>query len=421
MSELNPRQFLSDLFKSAVDVAAPEKMLHHFLPEKPKGKLIVVGAGKASAHMANAFEAAYDGDYQGLVATRKGSHIPCEKIKIVEASHPVPDEGSFAAAREMLQLVEGLNEDDVVLALISGGGSSLLALPPDSITPEDKQAVNSALLKSGATIHEMNCVRKHVSAIKGGRLAKAAHPAKVISLVISDIPGDDSSLVASGPTLPSFSTRQEALEIINRYRMDLPKSVLSWLENEACCAPMPDEASFKRDEVHVIAAAQLSLEAAAEKAEKAGIKAHILSDAIEGEAREVGKVHAALIRQVAMKNQPFQKPCIVLSGGETTVTVRHKGRGGRNTELVLSSAFGLQGLKNVYALAADTDGIDGSENNAGAFIDGNTIKNLYEKGLDPAHILNTNDAYSAFEALDDLFITGPTSTNVNDFRAFLIL
>lgn len=421
MSEFNPRLFLADLFHAAVDAADPSKMLKNFLPEPPKGRLVVVGAGKASAHMAAALEAAYPGPLEGLVVTRHGSAVPCSRIEIVEGAHPVPDEGSFSAARRMMALVNGLGPDDTVLALVSGGGSSLLCLPPDAVPAADKQAVNAELLRSGATIHEMNCVRKHVSQIKGGRLAAAAHPARVVTLVISDIPGDDPSLVASGPTVPSAATRADALDIIRRYEMKLPQSVMKWMDGGACEAPRPDDTAFARDEVHVIAAAQLSLEAAAEKAQEAGIAAHILSDAIEGEASDVGQVLAALARQAALRGQPFARPCVILSGGETTVTVRHKGRGGRNSELLLSAAFGLQGLSNVHALAADTDGIDGSENNAGAFADGGTIRALQEKGLKPRDFLAGNDAYSAFAAVDALFVPGPTSTNVNDFRAFLIL
>ena len=420
MTIADPRGFLAGLFQVAVDAADPAKMLKDYLPTKPKGRLIVVGAGKASAHMAAAFEAAYEGDYEGLIVTRHGSAVPCQTIKIVESAHPVPDEGSFKAAKRMMDLVSNLTEDDMVLALISGGGSSLLSLPPEAVPAEDKQALNTELLRSGASIHEMNCVRKHVSDIKGGRLAAVAHPAKVVTLVISDIPGDDPALVASGPTVPSATTRQDALDIINRYSMDLPDSIKAWMASDNCAAPSPNDEGFARDEVHVIAAAQLSLDVAATRAEALGIKAHILSDAIEGEARDVGLVLASLAVQVANKNQPFQRPCVILSGGETTVTVKHKGRGGRNTELLLSAAFALMGQGAIHALAADTDGIDGSENNAGAFIDGDTIRALQDNGLSPLDLLNGNDAYTAFEAIDALYVTGPTSTNVNDFRAFLI-
>ena len=420
MTIADPRGFLADLFQVAVDAADPAKMLKNYLPEKPKGRLVVVGAGKASAHMAAAFEAAYQGEYEGLIVTRHGSAVPCKTIEIVESAHPVPDEGSFKAAKRMMDIVSDLTEDDTVLALISGGGSSLLSLPPEAVPAEDKQALNAELLRSGATIHEMNCVRKHVSNIKGGRLAAAAHPAKVVSLVISDIPGDDPALVASGPTVPSATTRQDALDIIKRYSMDLPNSIKAWMSSDDCAAPVPSDAGFARDEVHVIAAAQLSLDAAANRAGTLGIKAHILSDAIEGEARDVGQVLASLAVQVASKGQPFQTPCVILSGGETTVTVKHKGRGGRNTELLLSAAFTLMGHGAIHALAADTDGIDGSENNAGAFIDGGTIRALQDRGISPLDLLNGNDAYTAFEAIDALYVTGPTSTNVNDFRAFLV-
>ena len=420
MTVADPRGFLADLFEAAVDAADPEKMLKNYLPTKPKGRLIVVGAGKASAHMAAAFEAAYEGAYEGLIVTHHGAAVPCKTIEIVESAHPVPDAGSFKAAKRMMDLVSNLTEDDTVLALISGGGSSLLSLPPEAVPAEDKQALNAELLRSGATIHEMNCVRKHVSNIKGGRLAAAAHPAKVVTLVISDIPGDDPALVASGPTVPSATTRQDALDIIKRYLMDLPASIMAWMSSDDCAAPYPSDSGFARDEVHIIAAAQLSLDAAVKRAETHGIKAHILSDAIEGEARDVGQVLASLAVQVADKSQPFQRPCVILSGGETTVTVKHKGRGGRNTELLLSAAFTLMGQGAIHALAADTDGIDGSENNAGAFIDGSTIRALQDSGLSPLDLLNGNDAYTAFEAIDALYVTGPTSTNVNDFRAFLI-
>ena len=420
MTVADPRGFLADLFKAAVDAADPAKMLQNYLPAKPKGRLIVVGAGKASAHMAAAFEAAYEGDYEGLIVTRHGSAVPCETIEIVESAHPVPDAGSFKAAKRMMDLVSDLTEDDTVLALISGGGSSLLSLPPEAVPAEDKQALNAELLHSGATIHEMNCVRKHVSDIKGGRLAAAAHPAKVVTLVISDIPGDDPALVASGPTVPSATMRQDALDIIKRYSMDLPATITSWMSSDDCAAPSPLDEGFAHDEVHIIAAAQLSLDAAAKHAETHGIKAHILSDAIEGEARDVGQVLASLAVQVASKDQPFQRPCVILSGGETTVTVKHKGRGGRNTELLLSAAFTLMGQGAIHALAADTDGIDGSENNAGAFIDGGSIRALQDSGLSPLDLLNGNDAFTAFEAIGALYVTGPTSTNVNDFRAFLI-
>lgn len=421
MIDFEPRKFLSDLFETAVDAADPARMLKNFVPKPPKGRVVVVGAGKASAHMAAAFEEAYEGEYDGLVVTRHGSAVACSKIEIIEGAHPVPDEGSFDAARRMIKMVEDLGPDDLVVALVSGGGSSLLCLPPEAVSPEDKQAVNTELLRSGATIHEMNCVRKHVSNIKGGRLAAAAHPAKVVTLVISDIPGDDPALVASGPTIPSATRRDDAHDIIRRYGMKLPDSVMTWMSNKNAEAPHPDDPAFSNDEVHVIAAAQLSLEVAARRAEESGLTAHILSDAIEGEASDVGQVLAALAVHTSERNQPFKRPCVILSGGETTVTVRHKGRGGRNTELLLSAAFTIAGHEAIHALAADTDGIDGSEDNAGAFIDAQTVRDIQNAGKRPKELLSGNDAYTAFEAIDALFVPGATSTNVNDFRAFLVL
>ncbi len=420
----DPRRFLEDLYRTAVAAADPDHVIGSFLPARPKGRTVVVGAGKASAAMAQSFEKAWaaagNGPLEGIVVTRYGYGHTCEAIEIVEAAHPVPDAAGAAAAGRIMDLVSGLTEDDLVVALISGGGSSLLSMPPDSVGGEVKRAVNKVLLESGASIHEMNCVRKHLSMIKGGRLARAAHPAKVVSLVISDIPGDNPALVASGPTLPDATTREDALAIVGRYRMALPEAAMAWLEGEAAGAPRPDEAEFARDEVHVIAAAQLSLEAAAAKARESGLAVHILGDSIEGEARDVGSVHAAIVHQIVGRGQPFTRPCLVLSGGETTVTVRQKGRGGRNTEFLLSLAIGVAGLDGVTALAADTDGIDGSEDNAGAFCDGGTAGRIFASGANPKELLARNDAWGAFERAGDLLVTGPTRTNVNDFRAILI-
>lgn len=416
----DPKNFLKSLFLRAVDAADPVRIIPQNLPAKPKGRTIIVGAGKASAAMAKAFEDAWDGDLTGLVVTRYDYGVDCSRIEILESAHPVPDAAGLHAAERMLEFVSGLSEDDLVVALISGGGSSLLPLPPASIGLNGKAAVNDALLKSGATIHEMNCLRKYMSTIKGGRLAAAAHPARVVSLVLSDIPGDDPALVASGPTIPDATSRADALAIVDRYKMSLPTSAMDWLRDETNRAPDPADPRFARNEVRTIGAAQMSLEAAAEAARDAGIDAHILSDAIEGEARDVGLVHAALARQVLMRDQPFAKPALILSGGETTVTLRGKGRGGRNTEFLLGFAIAIRGLSGIQALAADTDGIDGSEANAGAFADGSTFDRLLEAGIDPRACLAGNDAYSAFEAIGDLLITGPTRTNVNDFRAILL-
>lgn len=416
----DPQTILKALFHGAVDAADPVRIIPQNLPAKPKGRTIVVGAGKASAAMAKAFEDVWDGDLTGLVVTRYDYGVACSRIEILEAAHPVPDAAGLRAATRMLDFVSGLCEDDLVVALISGGGSSLLPLPPASIGLEGKAAVNDALLKSGATIHEMNCLRKYMSTIKGGRLAAAAYPARVVSLVLSDIPGDDPALVASGPTIADGTSRADALAIVDRYKMSLPKSAMDWLHDRTNIAPDPADPRFARNEVRTIGAAQMSLRAAAEMARNAGIDSHILSDAIEGEARDVGLVHAALARQVLMRDEPFAKPALILSGGETTVTLRGKGRGGRNTEFLLGFAIAIRGLSGIHALAADTDGIDGSEANAGAFADGSTFDRLLGAGVDPRACLAGNDAYSAFEAIGDLLVTGPTRTNVNDFRAILL-
>ncbi|MBH0238567.1 glycerate kinase type-2 family protein [Methylobrevis albus] len=420
----DPRSFLTGLFHTAVAAADPDRIIARHLPEKPKGRTVVVGAGKASAAMAqsfeNAWEAAGNGPLEGIVVTRYGYAQPCRHIEIVEAAHPVPDAAAGEAARRIFALCESLDEDDLVVALISGGGSSLLSMPPDAVGAEAKRAVNRILLHSGASIHEMNCVRKHLSLVKGGRLARAAHPARVATLVISDIPGDNPALIASGPTLPDAAGRAEALAIVARYGMDLPPAALAWLNSAAADAPQPGEPGFARDTLAVIAAAQISLDAAAAEARAAGIETHILSDAIEGESRDVGLVHAAIARQVALRGEPFAKPVLLLSGGETTVTVRAKGKGGRNAEFLLSFAIGIDGLAGVTALAADTDGIDGSETNAGALCDGDTVQRIFAAGRNPKELLAGNDAWSAFDLVGDLLVTGPTRTNVNDFRAILI-
>ncbi len=421
-----PRALLRHLFDVAVAAADPARVIGGHLPPEVPGRTVVVGAGKASAAMAAAFEAAWEaagrGPLEGLVVTRYGHAHPCRHIEIVEAAHPVPDEHGAAAAGRILDLVSGLGAQDQVVALVSGGGSSLLSLPPEAVGAEAKRQVNRVLLASGASIHEMNCVRKHLSRIKGGRLAAAAHPARVHSLVLSDIPGDDPALVASGPTIPDPASRADALAIAQRYGMDLPAAARAFLESPEADAPKPDDPGFERDTVAVIAAAEMSLKAAAEAARAEGLEVHILSDAIEGEARDVGRVHAAIARRVAGKGEPFRRPCLILSGGETTVTVKAGGgRGGRNVEFLLSLAVGIAGLEGVTALAADTDGIDGTEDNAGAVCDGGTVGRLAALGLTAKGFLAGNDAYTAFERLGDLVVTGPTRTNVNDFRAILIV
>ncbi|MBD9508200.1 glycerate kinase [Ensifer sp. ENS10] len=416
----DPRRFLETLFTSAVAAADPEKVIAANLPERPKGRTVVVGAGKGAAQMAAAFERHWDGPLSGVVVTRYGYAAPCEKIEVLEASHPLPDENGLLASKRLLIEVSGLTEDDLVVALVCGGGSALLPSPPPGLALEDEIAVNRALLASGAPISAMNAVRKHVSMIKGGRLAAAAYPAKVVSLIVSDIPGDDPALVASGPTLADASTREDALTLIERYSLDLPANVMAWIKSPNSAAPSPDDLRFARNEVRLIASASVSLEAAATEARAAGIEAIILSDAIEGEARDVGGVHAAIAREVAGRGRPFTKPVVVLSGGETTVTIRGKGKGGRNSEFLLALALGIDGANGVSALAADTDGIDGSEDNAGAFADDTTIARLVAQRLDAAALLQKNDSWTAFNALGDLFKPGPTGTNVNDFRAILV-
>ncbi|PDQ20362.1 glycerate kinase [Mesorhizobium sanjuanii] len=420
MTEIDPKLFLTAIFNAAVAAADPERTIRDHLPAKPKGRTIVIGAGKGSAQMAAAFEKVWDGPIDGLVVTRYGYGAKCQRIEIIEAAHPVPDAAGLEAARRLLAKVQGLTEDDLVVALISGGGSALLPSPADGLTLADEIAVNEALLASGAPIAAMNTIRKHLSTIKGGRLAAAAHPAKVVSLVVSDIPGDNPALVASGPTVPDAGSREDALASIAAYGMKLPASVMAHINSPAADAPHADDPRFSRNEVHLIASAGVSLEAASAEARRQGIKAVILSDSIEGEAREVGGVHAAIAREVATRNRPFAKPVLILSGGETTVTVRAKGKGGRNSEFLLAFAIGISGAGDVHALAADTDGIDGSEDNAGAFADGSTVSRMRASGVDAKAMLAGNNAWTAFNATGDLFVPGPTGTNVNDLRAIFI-
>jgi glycerate 2-kinase len=429
-----PRGFLEHLYRAAVQRALPLHNTAAFLPPPPKGRTIVLGAGKAAGSMAHAVEALWPADkpLEGLVVTRY-HHVPPrpeglkQRIEIVEAAHPVPDAAGLAAAQRILAMAHGLTKDDLVLCLISGGGSSVLTYPVEGLTLEDKQRINKDLLNSGASISEMNCVRKHLSRIKGGRLAAACAPAKVVTLTISDVPGDDPSIIASGPTVPDATSCAQAIAILQRYAIEVPGAVMSLLEQGALETPKPGDAVFKGHEVHLIATPQQSLEAAAAAARTAGIEAHILSDEIEGESREVGKVHAALARAVAHKGQPFARPCVILSGGETTVTIRKqppgtpRGRGGRAGEFCMGLVQALQAQPNVWALAADTDGIDGVEDNAGAFVAPDTLERALAQGMKIDAYLDRNDAYGYFEPLGGLVVTGPTHTNVNDFRAILVL
>lgn len=417
---IDPRAFLRGCFDAAVAAAQPEKRIPLFLPEKPDGRLVVIGAGKASAAMAQAFETSWTGDVEGLVVTRYDYEVPCEKIEIVEAAHPVPDAAGLKAAQRILDYVSGLGADDLVVCLISGGGSALLSLPGPGLSFEDKQKVNSELLRCGANIHEMNCVRKHLSAIKGGRLAAAAAPARVVNLLISDVPGDNPESIASGPTVPDPTTFAQAREIVTRYGIDVPESVRAYLDAGEGETPKPDDPIFECVETHLIALPKASLEAAAEVATKAGVTPVILGDSLEGEARELGAEHARLALETLAGNGPAGAPCLLLSGGETTVTMRGSGRGGRNTEYLLGMAAALDGAHGICAIACDTDGIDGSEDNAGAVVVPDTLERARAKGLDIHAYLENNDAYGFFGALDDLVISGPTLTNVNDFRAILI-
>lgn len=421
-TNLEPIKLLSDLFDAAVEAASPAQHIADYLPEKPLGRTIVVGAGKASAAMAKAFELHWGGPLEGLIVAPHGPVISCDHIEITQANHPVPDQAGERASRRILDMVSTLSANDLVVCLISGGGSALLSLPGDGITLADKQAVNSALLKCGAAIDEMNCVRKHLSAIKGGRLAAAAHPARTVTLAISDVPGDSLSVIASGPSVPNESTRSQALDIIKRYKIALPENVKTLLNSDAALTPNANDERLSNISSHLICKPQFSLEAAAKLASENGFNPIILGDAIEGEAREVGKVMAGIAKQVSQYNQPIKKPAVLISGGETTVTLKSKGgRGGRNAEFLLGFAQSVIGLDNVYAIAADTDGIDGSENNAGVVWNPIVASKAQSKSLNLAEFLDNNDAWSFFNEIDALIVTGPTHTNVNDFRAVVIV
>ena len=408
------------MFDAAIASAQPARCIPPHLPAVPRGRLVVVGAGKAAAAMARAVEDNWPGPLSGVVVTRYGYAVPCNHIEVLEAAHPVPDAAGLLGAQRVLEAVRGLGADDLVLALISGGGSALLPLPVAGLTLEQKQNVNRALLKSGATISELNCVRRHLSAIKGGRLAAACYPARVLTLMISDVPGDRPIDIASGPTVGDPTTSADALSIVQRYGIDLPPPVLDILASGRGESVKPDDPRLAHTAARIIATPQLALEAAAAVAREAGIPAYILGDAIEGEARDVGKVLAGVALQVAERDQPVAAPCVVLSGGETTVTVRGSGRGGRNVEFLLSLAIALDGHTRIYALAGDTDGVDGQEEIAGACLGPDSLARARALGLKPENSLQDNDAHSFFSALGDSVITGPTLTNVNDFRAILV-
>jgi len=415
-----PPALLRQLFDAAVAAAQPALCLPAHLPPPPKGRTIIIGAGKASAAMARALEDHWAGPLEGLVVTRYGYEVPCQRVDIVQAAHPVPDAAGLAATQRILQTVQGLTTDDLVIALISGGGSSLLIAPSEGMTLADKQNVNKALLTSGATISEMNCVRRHLSAIKGGRLGAACYPAKLLTLLISDVPGDLPMDIASGPTVGDVTTCADALAIVQRYQIDLPVAARQLLEGGAGETVKPDDARLNKSSVRMITAPQIALQAAAQMAQAAGFTPYILGDSLEGEARDVAKVLGGMARQVVLHGQPFKTPCVLLSGGETTVTLKGQGRGGRNVEFLLALGVAMAGTPGVYAIAGDTDGVDGLEEIAGAVLTPDTLERAWALGMNPRSFLDNNDAHTIFQTLGDSVITGPTLTNVNDFRAILL-
>lgn len=425
MAKLKARTLLTKMFLSAVQSAQPINCIKPFIEKLPtanKGKVIVIGAGKASAAMAQAFEELYPYNIDNsLVVTRYGYETVCKRIKIVSASHPVPDANGIKASQDMLKLVSGLTPDDVVICLISGGGSALLPLPIEGVSLEAKQDISKQLLNSGATISEMNCVRRHISQIKGGRLAAACHPATVYSLAISDVPGDNPMDIASGPTVADPTTIEDALNILTRYKINLPPSVSDAFKTRAAESIKINDYRIQNSYFHLIATPRMALLSAAEVAKASGCKTLILGDSLEGEASDLGTILAGIALSAVDYGDPISPPCVILSGGETSVTVKGNGRGGRNVECLLSMALGLQGKNNIFALAADTDGVDGQEEVAGAIITPDTLLRAWELGLSPRTELDNNNGHGFFERLGDQVITGPTRTNVNDFRAILIL
>ena len=420
------KNILLEMFNQAVLVSHPSNIMKNYIPDiEPSGKVIVVGAGKGSAEMARSFEEAWYNkgykDLSGLVITRYGHKKKCKNINIIEASHPVPDQAGLKATKEMIKLLKTLNEEDLLIVLISGGGSSLLVLPIDGVSLEEKQELTNSLLKCGASISEINSVRKHLSKVKGGNLASYAFPAKIITLAISDVPGDDFGVIASGPTYPDNTSCINALAVLDKYKISCSKNIYKSLNSEVNETPDKEDKIFDRSDFKLIARPQNALLKAAEVSEDNKFSSLILSDSIEGESNDIGMVHAAIVKQVNKYAQPAKAPLCILSGGETTVTIRNpNGKGGRNTQFLLSLAIALDSVANVYAIACDTDGIDGSENNAGALLYPDTLERAYKLGLNPKKYVERNDAYTFFFKLGDLVETGPTHTNVNDFRAILV-
>ncbi len=414
------RPLLRSMFAAAIAAAQPGLCLPPHLPARPKGRTIVVGAGKASAAMARALEDHWDGPLEGVVLTRYGYDVPCKHIEILQAAHPLPDQAGLHAAERIRQAVSGLTPDDLVIALVSGGASALLVAPGPGLTLADKQAVNTALLHCGATIAEMNCVRRHLSSIKGGRLGAACHPARLVTLLISDVPGDSPVDIGSGPTVADPTTCADALAIVDRYRLEVPPSVRSLLDSGGGETVKPGDPRLAGNEIRMITTPQIALEAAARVARDAGLATHILGDSLEGEARDLGRILAGISRQVVRYGQPFQAPCVLLSGGETTVTLRGRGRGGRNVEFLLALGIALDGLAGVHAIAGDTDGVDGAEEIAGACLAPDTLQRAWAMGINPRTSLDDNDGHGFFQRLGDSVVTGPTLTNVNDFRAIVI-
>jgi len=417
---MEPRHLLTSLFNAAIAAADPVRALPRHLPAAPKGRTVVIGMGKGAAQLAQTLDTIWPGPLSGVVVTRYGQSAPCARIEVLEAGHPLPDANGMVASARLFAAVQNLTADDLVIALVCGGGSALLPAPPMGFTLEDEIVLNQRLLHSGAPIAVMNAIRRRFSRIKGGRLAAAAHPAPVFNLVVSDIPGDALCDVASGPTIPADDAALEIAALLDRWQIVLPPAIRRQI---LACAdtPMPDDACFHGHRTRLLVSAHLALDAAAHKARECGLQAVILSDALEGEAREAGKFHAALALEVTRHYPPFKAPVLLLSGGETSVSVRGTGKGGRNSEFALAFAAHIAGVDRIHALAADTDGIDGTEDNAGAFADGSTLERLRRIGLDAQEMLSRNDTWTAFHALDDLFVTGPTGTNVNDFRAVLVL